>query len=156
VDWVVIMRVQLQVHGLWDAVSEDDADERDDHAALAALLRAVPPELVRTLAAKDNAKAAWDTLKVLRIGDEWVHEAKAQTHRRDFDRLAFKDGESVEDFALRLSTVVNDLDTLGDPIGEYKAVKKFLRVVPRKYQQMASSIASLLNLKEMSIEELTG
>jgi hypothetical protein len=77
----MIMRVHLQVHGLWEAVSEDDADEQDDRAALAALLCTVPPELVRTLAAKDNAKAAWDTLKMLRVGDERVHEAKAQTRR---------------------------------------------------------------------------
>jgi hypothetical protein len=33
-------------------------DEDDDRAALAALLRAVPPELVRTLAVKDCAKTA--------------------------------------------------------------------------------------------------
>jgi hypothetical protein len=30
---------------------------------------------------KDNAKAAWDTLKMLRVGDERVREAKAQTRR---------------------------------------------------------------------------
>jgi hypothetical protein len=58
VDWAVIMRAQMQVHGLWDAVNKDDTDDRDDRPALAAMLRAVPPELVHTLAAKDNAKAA--------------------------------------------------------------------------------------------------
>jgi hypothetical protein len=41
-------------------------------------------------------------------------------------------------------------------IGEYKAVQKFLRVVPGKFRQMASSIQSFLDLKHMSIEELTG
>lgn len=155
-DWSVIMRVQLQVHGLWDAVTEDDVDEHDDRAALSALLQAVPPELVRTLAAKDNAKAAWDTLRTLRVGAERVREAKAQTRRRDYDRLAFKDGENVEEFALRLSTILSDLELLGDPEDERKAVRKFLRVLPRKYRQMASSIESLLDLNSMSIEELSG
>jgi hypothetical protein len=37
-DWSVIMRVQLQVHGLWEAVREGDADDHEDRAALAALL----------------------------------------------------------------------------------------------------------------------
>jgi hypothetical protein len=69
------MRVQLQVHGLWEAVSEGDVDDHEDRAALAALLRAVPPELVRTLAAKDNAKVAWDTLKTLRVGAKRVRDA---------------------------------------------------------------------------------
>jgi hypothetical protein len=150
------MRVQVQVHGLWDAVNEDGADEHEDRAALSALLRAVSPDLVRTLATKDNAKAAWDTLKTLRIGAERVREAKAQTRRRDYDRLAFKDGENVKDFALRLSTTLSDLEMLEDPEDERKAVRKFLRVLPRKYRQMASSIESLLDLNSMLIEELCG
>jgi hypothetical protein len=88
---------------------------------------------VCTLATKDNAKDAWDILKMLHVGDERVHEAKVQMHRRDFDRLSFKDGETMEEFALWMSTIVDDLDTLGDPVGEYKAVKKFLCVLPHKF-----------------------
>ena len=58
-----------------------DVDDHEDRLALAALLRAVSSELVRTLAVKDNAKAAWDTLKTLRGGDDRVREAKAQVRR---------------------------------------------------------------------------
>jgi hypothetical protein len=155
-DWSVLMRVQLQVHGLWDTVNEGDIDEHEDRAALSALLRAVSPDLVHTLAAKDNAKAAWETLKTLCVGAERVREAKAQTHRRDYDRLALKDGENVEDFALRLSTILSDLEMLGDPEDERKAVCKFLHMLPRKYCMLRLSIESLLDLNSMSIEELCG
>src|SRR6266542_2235195 len=156
VDWAIIMRIQLQAQGLWDAVNLGDVNDHKDRLALTALLRAVPPELVRTLAARDNAKAAWDTLKTLRVGDDRVREAKAQVRRWEFDQMRFKDGESIEEFALRLKTLVNDLKTLGDPIDEHKAVCKFLRAVPQKYRQMATSIETLLDLKMMSIEELSG
>src|SRR6266542_1821243 len=155
-DWAIIMRVQLQAQGLWDAVNLGDVNDNEDRLVLAALLRAVPPELVRTLAARDNAKAAWDTLKTLRVSDDRVREAKAQVHHREFDQMRFKDRESIEEFALRLMTLVNDLETLGDPIDEHKAVRKFLRVVPQKYRHMATSIETLLDLRTMSIEELSG
>ncbi|KAK1650424.1 hypothetical protein QYE76_068229 [Lolium multiflorum] len=155
-DWSVIMRVQLQVHGLWEAVSEGDVDDHEDRAVLAALLHAVPPELVRTLTAKDNAKAVWDTLKTLHVRAERVCDARAQTRRRDYDRLTFKDGETVEDFALHLSTILSDLEMLGDPEDEGKAVRKFLRVLPHNYRHMALSIESLLDIKTMSMEELCG
>jgi hypothetical protein len=62
-DWVVLMRIQLQVHGLWEALKEGDYDEHDNRAALSALLHVVPPELVHILAAKDNAKVAWGTAR---------------------------------------------------------------------------------------------
>src|SRR5436190_2459686 len=38
-DWAIIMRVQLQAQGLWDAVYLSDIDDHEDRLALAALLR---------------------------------------------------------------------------------------------------------------------
>ena len=157
-EWAMVMRVQLQAQHLWDAIEYgvDEDEEHADRAALAALLRAVPPELVRTLAAKDNAKAAWDTLKTMRLGSERIREAKAQTRRREFEELCFRAGESIEDFSIRLTSIVSDLELLGDPISEYKAVLKFLRVVPRKYRAMVMAIEQVVNLRELTIEELCG
>ena len=129
-DWAMIMRVQLQAQGLWEAVEFGD-DESDDRAALGALLRAVLLELVHTLTGKDGAKAAWDTLKNLRMGCKRVQEARAQTCHREFKEHRFCDGESIEDFALHLTAIVNDLQLLNDPVTEHQAVLKFLRAVPR-------------------------
>ncbi|XP_073363708.1 uncharacterized protein [Aegilops tauschii subsp. strangulata] len=97
-----------------------------------------------------------ETIKTVRMGSERACEAKAQVRRREFEDLRFKDGESFEDFALRLSGFVADLELYGDPVTEHKSVQKFLRVVPRKYRQMAMAIESLIDLKTMTIEELTG
>ncbi|KAK1620484.1 hypothetical protein QYE76_026001 [Lolium multiflorum] len=69
-EWAMVMRVQLQAQHLWDVIQYGADEEDDDPAALAALLRAVPPELVRTLAMKDCAKRAWETLKTMRLGCE--------------------------------------------------------------------------------------
>ena len=116
----------------------------------------MPPELVRTLAVKDCAKTAWETIKTLRLGCERVREAKAQTRRREFEELRFKAGESIEDFGIRLTAIVNDLEMLGDPVDEYRAVLKYLRVAPRKYRSVVMAIEQTMDLKELTIEELTG
>ncbi|CAH9146107.1 unnamed protein product [Cuscuta epithymum] len=155
-DWTILMKVQLQAQGLWDVIEEGPGEILDDRRAMSALLRAVPPELVRTLGVKATAKEAWDTLKTMRVGVERVREAKAQTCWTEFEALAFKDGEGVESFGIRLTAIMNDLQVLGDPLTEHKAVQKFLRSVPRKYKQMAMAIESLVDLKTLSIEELTG
>jgi hypothetical protein len=116
----------------------------------------VPPELVRTLAVKDNAQAAWETIKMMRLGCERVREAKAQTRRREFEELKFKTGESIEDFSIRLVAIINDLELLGDPQDEYKAVLKYLRIVPKKFRPMVMAIEQTMNLRELTIEDLTG
>ena len=47
-----------------------------------------------------------------------------------------RDGESIEDFVLRLTCVVADLELYGNPVTEHKAVQKFLQVMPRMYPRV--------------------
>uniref|UniRef100_A0A453QQD3 Retrotransposon gag domain-containing protein n=1 Tax=Aegilops tauschii subsp. strangulata TaxID=200361 RepID=A0A453QQD3_AEGTS len=127
----LIMRVRQQAQGLLEVVEHGAViDYHDDREALGIILQAVPPEMLRSLAAKDSAKEAWDALKTLRMGSERVCEDRAQTHRLDFENLQFKDEERMEEFALRLTSIVNDLEALGDGITERKVVRKFLCCVP--------------------------
>ncbi|XP_071676785.1 uncharacterized protein [Lolium perenne] len=155
-DWALIMRVQLQGQGRWEVIEHGVGDYHDDREALGAILRAVPPEMWRSLAVKDTSKEAWDALKTLRLGSERVREARAQTRRSEFENLRFKDNEKVEQFAMRLTGIMHELEVLGDGVGEHKAVLKFLRCVPKRFKQLAHSIQQLLDLKNMTVEELTG
>ena len=108
-EWAILMRVKLQGAGLWDAIETGDAPERQERQALGAILSSVPPEMVQLLAAKDDAKIAWDTIKTMCVGVDRVREARRQRIRKDFDAIAFKAGENVEDFSLRVSSVVTEL-----------------------------------------------
>ncbi|KAK1626133.1 hypothetical protein QYE76_000448 [Lolium multiflorum] len=155
-EWAMVMRMQLQAAHLWDVIEYGAEEDGDDRGALAALLRAVPPELVRTLAVKDCARTAWETIKTMRLGSERVREAKAQTRRREWEELRFKSGESIEDFSIRLTSIVNDLELLGDPVDEYRAVLKFLRVVPKKFRPMVMAIEQTVDLRTLTVEEVTG
>jgi hypothetical protein len=51
---------------------------------------------------------------------------------------------------------MTDLEVLNNPIDERKAGLKVLRTVARQYKEMAQAIESLLDLKKMTLEELTG
>ena len=85
-----------------------------------------------------------------------MQEAKAQTLRREFEEIQFKPGETVDDFSLRLTTLVNNLSILGETIDDGKVARKFLRVVPRRYSLVALNIETTANLDNLSTEELTG
>ena len=69
-----------------------------------AILKAVPRKLVTTLGAADDAtaKQAWEKLKTMRLDDERINEARAQQLCREYEAIAFRNGESVEDFTLCL------------------------------------------------------
>lgn len=56
---------------------------------------------------------------------------------------------------MRLTGLVNNLSIQGDPVGDGRVVRKFLRVVPRRYAQVAFSIKTLVDLDTLTMEELT-
>jgi hypothetical protein len=156
VEWAHMMQINLEVKLMWEAVEGNPSSVATDKAALAALLHSVPPEMVGALAVKRTAKAAWDTVKVIRVGADRVKEAMAQRLRKEFEDIMFLDRETLDKFGLRIMNIVNNLRPPGDIVEELKVVQKILRVVPNQYSQMACSIETLLDLRTVSVEELIG
>jgi hypothetical protein len=70
----------------------------------------------------------------MRIGDERSRKSAVQKVRRDYEMLAFREGEVVEDFAMRLTSITNQLATLGDPEDDDKIIDKYLRVARSRYK----------------------
>ena len=116
----------------------------------------VPTEMVPALATKATAKEAWEAIKTLCIGDDRVRKATTQNLQAEYEAIALRDGEPIEDFALRLTGIVQRLATLGDPKPDEKVVAKYLRVMRPRYKQLVISIETLLDISQLSIEEVTG
>ncbi|XP_066320170.1 uncharacterized protein [Miscanthus floridulus] len=70
--------------------------------------------------------------------------------------MAWKDGENAEDFANRITGLANNLRVLGDDMKDVEIVRKMLQVVPEHLAQVAISIETLLDLNDLSVEEVTG
>lgn len=157
-NWSLLMKIKLQARCLWGAIDPGGADipVHEDRMALDAICSAVPDEMVPTLAVKESAKEAWEAVRNMRVGDDRIRKTNAQRLRREYELLAFRDGEGVEDFALRLTGIVNQLSTLGDPEPPKKVVEKYLRIARTRYKQLVISIETLLDVEDLSVEEITG
>jgi hypothetical protein len=47
--------------------------------------------------------------------------------------VVFKDGEAIDDFAMRIDSLVVELHALREKMEDERVIKKMLRVVPAKY-----------------------
>ena len=77
-----------------------------DQRALDALIAAVPPEMQFSHTNKRTVKEAWDAIAAARIGSDRARKSTLQALRKEWENLAFKLGEDVDDFALRLNTLL--------------------------------------------------
>ena len=157
-DWALLMKIKLEAKCLWGAIEPNGViiERHVDRMALDAICSAVPSEMISTLVVKDSAKEAWDSIRVMRISDDRIRKTSAQRLRRQYEELTLRDGEGVEDFALRLTGIVNQLSTLGDPEDPKKVVEKYLRIARVRYKQLVISMETLLDISTLSVEEVTG
>jgi hypothetical protein len=117
-EWSMLMQVNMEAAGIWYAVepySDEEVEYRDDRLALAAILRSVPTELLLMLRGKRSARATWDAIKTVRVGVERVRESKAQQLRRDFAAITWKEGETAEDFSVRITGLALSATTFPTP-----------------------------------------
>jgi hypothetical protein len=92
----------------------------------------------------------------MRLGVTQVCTAKASGLKKQLEAIKFADGEDIDDFGMRMPSLVSRLGVLGVKISEPDVVRKFLSVITPKFSQMACSIETLLNLDTLSVEELIG
>ncbi|CAD6336836.1 unnamed protein product [Miscanthus lutarioriparius] len=65
------------------------------------MLRGVPQEMHSMLLNKKTAKEDWEAIKMTRLGADRVKEVNAQKLLAEFEAIAFKPGETIDDFAIR-------------------------------------------------------
>jgi hypothetical protein len=114
------------------------------------------PLVWQSLGARNTVKQAWDAVKMMRLGADQVKEVNAQKLLQEFENIKFKDGESVEDFGMHISNLVENLRALSEVVEDIRVVKKFLRVVPTCFTQVVITIEMFYNLKELTVDELVG
>ncbi|CAN6328796.1 unnamed protein product [Urochloa humidicola] len=150
------MKVSLEALGLWEAVEADKPEHREDRLALATILPAVLADMKASLAVKKTAKEAWAAVKTARVGDERVKQASVQWILKEFETVVHIDGENIDDLATRIDGLVVELRELGEPMEDKRVVRKILRVIPKRYNQIACAIEMLSDLDTVTMPGLVG
>ncbi|XP_062227305.1 uncharacterized protein LOC133925373 [Phragmites australis] len=108
--------------------------------ALYTIYQSMPEQVMCSLTRKDTAKAAWEVIKTL---------------KKEFEGLKMEEGETMDEFAGRVTSVITSICMLGDTTGgEIDVVRRFLRVASARYMQLIISIEQCMDLKSLTIDDL--
>ena len=155
--WATKMKIFMHAQGVWVAVvNKVGVDEKMDQMALAAIVQAVPEAVVMSISEHETAKEAWDALKEMNMGEQRVKKARVQTLKRVLDGMYMGDSEKINDFALKVTTIVNEIRSLGTKVEETTVVEKLLYSVPDKFQPLISTIEQWGDVTVMSVTETIG
>jgi hypothetical protein len=118
--WAVKMKVFMRAQGVWDAVETDDPkdklDVKKDQTSLATIYQDIPNETLQAVSEKKTAKEAWECIRTMYQGAQHVKDARIQTLREGLDALRMKSTDSVDDFAMKVNSIVSMIRGLGEKI----------------------------------------
>ena len=107
--WAIKMKALMRAQGVWEVVVavSGKLDDTMDQKALTAIYQSIPDDVFAFIAEKTTSHEAWEAIKTNRLGDDRIKEARLQTLKSEFERLKMKDTKTIDDFALRMTTIAN-------------------------------------------------
>ncbi|KAI3498732.1 hypothetical protein L1887_09191 [Cichorium endivia] len=157
--WAIKMEAIMDAQGVWESIEPATGvavDEKKSKKARAFIFQALPDDVILQVAQKKTAKEVWDSLKTRYLGADRVQKARLQTLKSEFDSLRMKEGESVDEFAGKLSGISTSYISLGSKLDDAVLVRKLLDAVPDKFLQLVASMEQYSDIDQMPFEEAIG
>ncbi|KAD0845374.1 hypothetical protein E3N88_43637 [Mikania micrantha] len=158
--WVVKVMSIMDANGLLETVEPRalgaEPDPKKSKQALAFLFQAIPEEMVLQMASYTDPKQVWDGLKTRYLGVDRVRTARLATLKRELENLRMREGETLDDFAAKLTGIASKSRSLGDEIEEVDLVKRLLDSMPKSFVHIVASIEQCFDLNSMLFDEALG
>jgi hypothetical protein len=140
--WAMLMENLLRSKEYWSLIEDGvtvaapNATAEQQQAAAASklkdlkvknyLFQAIDRSILETILTRDTAKDIWDSMRTKYQGSTKVKRAQLQALRREFEVLAMKESESVNDFFARTLAIVNRMTAHGERLTPVTIVEKIL------------------------------
>ncbi|KAK1409296.1 hypothetical protein QVD17_35822 [Tagetes erecta] len=157
--WAMKMEVIMDAHGLWEAVEPADGadvDERKSKQARAFIFQSIPEEILSQAVKKKTAKELWDSLKSRYVGVDRVKKARLRILKSEFEALHMKDGETIDEYAAKISGMVSKFSSVGSTLDDQELVRKLFDTVPERFINLVASIEQSSDVEKMTFEEAIG
>nr|GEX85834.1 putative zinc finger, CCHC-type [Tanacetum cinerariifolium] len=134
--WAIKIEAIMDAQGLWESVESAAGvavDEKKSKMARAFIFQAIPEDILMQVAKKKTAREVWESLKTRFVGADRVQKARLHTFESEFEALRMKDGESIDEYAEKLSGMIlkyNSVEEMPfeEAIGRLKAYEDRLRL----------------------------
>ena len=148
--WKLQCRMVLVKDGLWEIVSEKEADpgreQADAHKkfmtrrdrALATIVLSIEPSLLYLLGANpEDPVVVWKKLRDHFQKKTWANKLEL---RRKLYALRLKDGESVQEHIKRMTEIFEELSVIDDPVSDDDRVVHLLASLPDSFDMLVTAL----------------
>ncbi|GJZ70647.1 hypothetical protein Tco_0634498 [Tanacetum coccineum] len=132
-----------------------DAIQADcDVKATNIILQGLPPEIYALVSNHRIAKELWERIKLLMQGTSLTKQERECKLYDEFDKFAYKKGETLRDFYLRFSLLLNDMNIYNVKLEQFQVNTKFLNTLPPEWSKFVTDVKLVRDLHTTNIDQL--
>ncbi|GJR16876.1 retrovirus-related pol polyprotein from transposon TNT 1-94 [Tanacetum coccineum] len=132
-----------------------DAIQADcDVKATNIILQGLPPEVYALVSNHRIAKELWERIQLLMQGTSLTKQERECKLYDEFDKFAYKKGETLRDFYLRFSLLLNDMNIYNVKLEQFQVNTKFLNTLPPEWSKFVTDVKLVWDLHTTNIDQL--
>ncbi|GJR31971.1 pol protein [Tanacetum coccineum] len=125
----------------YSELSATEAIQTDcDIKASNIILQGLPPEVYALVSNHKVAKELWERIQLLMQGTSLTKQEKECKLYDEFDKFVYKKGETLRDFYLRFSLLLNDMNIYHMKLEQFQVNAKFLNTLPPEWSKFVTYV----------------
>ncbi|GJR56062.1 hypothetical protein Tco_1406583 [Tanacetum coccineum] len=139
----------------YSELSATEALQADcDIKATNIILQGLPPEVYALVSNHKVAKELWERIQLLMQGTSLTKQERECKLYDEFDKFAYKKGESLREFYLRFSLLLNDMNIYNMKLEQFQVNTKFLNTLPPEWSKFVTDVKLVRDLHTTNIDQL--
>ncbi|GJY50399.1 retrovirus-related pol polyprotein from transposon TNT 1-94 [Tanacetum coccineum] len=139
----------------YSELSATEAIQADcDVKATNIILQGLPPEVYALVSNHRIAKELWERIQLLMQGTSLTKQERECKLYDEFDKFAYKKGETLHDFYLRFSLLLNDMNIYNMKLEQFQVNTKFLNTLPPEWSKFVTDVKLVRDLHTTNIDQL--
>ncbi|GKB55396.1 hypothetical protein Tco_0906149 [Tanacetum coccineum] len=153
--WPTIEENEVTRPKKYSELSAREAIQADcDIKAKNIIIQGLPLEVYALVSNHKVAKELWERIQLLMQGTSLTKQERECKLYDEFDKFAYKKGETLRDFYLRFSLLLNDMNIYNMKLEQFQVNTKFLNTFPLEWSKFLIDVKLVRDLHTTNIDQL--
>ncbi|GKA68779.1 retrovirus-related pol polyprotein from transposon TNT 1-94, partial [Tanacetum coccineum] len=157
-SWKSIMELYImnRPHGrmILSSVEKEAIQADCDIKEINIILQGLPTKIYALVSQHRVAKDLWERIKLLMQGTSLTKQERECKLYNEFDKFTYKKGESLHEYYLIFTLLLNDMNIYKMPLEQFQVNTKFLNTLPDERSKFVTDVKLVKDLHTTNVDQL--
>ncbi|GJV59770.1 hypothetical protein Tco_1465870 [Tanacetum coccineum] len=125
-----------------------------DIKAINIILQGLPTEIYALVSQHRVAKDIWEKIRLLMQGTSLTKQERECKLYDEFDKFTYKKGESLHEYYLRFTLLLNDINIYKMLLEQFQVNTKFLNTLPAEWSKFVTDVKLVKDLHTTNVDQI--